>query len=272
MATTPEGYFAIPKSISGKSLRDIAGIYNFRSDLVANLLGIPETQRLTAGQQVTARNFDPGSSEGRFLTSVLSPGMTPAQQAAQPAIQTLESAKSPLKERYNQLLQSIKARGEQEVKQADIISARELGRRGISTGSTFAGEYQQERRVPVQTQFGQLEAETGLAGEQAIANIASKIAELQYGAGQTDIQRALELLKMEQQNQQFREQQALTRELNQPGESLLQTQVIEVGGRKKLVNTQTGQVIADLGVSKVSTGGGVSDYGSTLEELFSQFQ
>lgn len=129
-------------------------------------------------------------------------------ESAQPAIQTLQAGQAPLKQRYDELLKSIKARGTQEVGQADIISARELGRRGIPTDSTFAGEFQQEKRLPVQTAFGGLEAETGLQGEQAQQAIASAIAQLQAGGGQNAISQALQLYQQQQQGIQSKEQLA----------------------------------------------------------------
>ena len=126
-------------------------------------------------------------------------------EAAQPAIKTLEAGRQPLKERYDTLLKSIKERGAFETGRADITSARELGRRGIPTESTFAGEFQQEKRLPVQAQFGQLEAQTGLSAEEAQNAISSAIAQLQAGGGQNAIAQAL-------QQYQFGEQQRLSKE------------------------------------------------------------
>jgi hypothetical protein len=222
-------YFTIPESLAGKSLRDLAGVYNFRSDLVANLLGIPETQRLTAGQEVTASGFDPGSSEGRFLTSTLksiSPEERATQQAlasaekirqyniesAQPAIQTLTTGKTDLKSRYDELLASIRARGEQEVKHADITSAQELGRRGISTSSTFAGEFQQGKRLDVQSAIDLASAQTAAQAAEKDAAINNAIASLQAGAGPEGLAAALNILQNAQQQQQFEASQALSRE------------------------------------------------------------
>ena len=126
-------------------------------------------------------------------------------EAAQPAIKTLEAGRQPLKERYDTLLKSIKERGAYETGQADIVSARELGRRGIPTESTFAGQFQQEKRLPVQTAFGGLEAQTGLSAEEAQNAISSAVAQLQAGGGQNAIQQAL-------QQYQFGEQQRLSSE------------------------------------------------------------
>ena len=267
MPTTAESYYSAPEEFAGKSLQDLSreGQLQGRSDLIARILGIGENQRFSSGQQLTARDVDTGSSEGQFLASRFKAGMSPSQQAVQPAIQTLESGKAPLKERYSKLLESIKGRRETQLQQTDVNTARELGRRGITTDSTFAGQYGQQQRLPVEQEFGQLEAETGLNSEMAQQNILNSIANLQAGAGQNEVQRAMDLLRMQQDQSQFESQQGLTRELNQPKASSLETQVIEVGGRKKLINTQTGQVISDLGVSAAP-----STYSSNLSSYLPQ--
>lgn len=119
-------------------------------------------------------------------------------ESAKPAIQTLETGRQPLKERYTSLLKSIKEKGAYETGRADVLSAQELGRRGISTESTYAGEFQQEKRLPVQTAFSQLESETGLQGEQAQQSISNAIAQLQSGAGGDAISSAMSLLGAQQ--------------------------------------------------------------------------
>lgn len=215
MPTTAESYYSAPEEFAGKSLQDLgrSGQLQGRSDLIAQLLGIGENQALQAGQQFTARNVDTGSSEGQFLSSRFKPGMNPSQQAVQPAIQTLESGKAPLKERYSKLLDSIKGRRETQLQQTDINTARELGRRGITTDSTFAGQYGQQQRLPVEQQFGQLEAETGLAAEQSQQSILNAIAQLQAGAGQSEVQRQLTLQQLAQQTQESDLNRQLQRDL-----------------------------------------------------------
>src|SRR3990167_886158 len=175
--------FVLPEQYGGKSLSQIykevekQGGY-FPSAALAQDLGVGFEQPLSAGQQFNF-NVDPGSGGYQFLQKNFTPladyqkqqaGKTQQeadaraaqqameqrqilQQSSQAAIGTLEQGRAPLKQRYDDVIASIKGTKQEEVQRADVTSAQELARRGIPTSSTYAGEYQQERRLPVETAF-----------------------------------------------------------------------------------------------------------------------
>ena len=115
-------------------------------------------------------------------------------QAAQPAIQTLETGKQPLIDRYQKLLEDIKGRRETAVQQAGITSAQEYGRRGIPLSSSAYGGYLQQQTTPVEQAYGGLL--TGAEGEREdkLATIRNAIAMLQSGAGNVSMSDALSIL------------------------------------------------------------------------------
>lgn len=204
--------------------------------------------------------------------------------------QQLTASQKPLEERYQSLLDSIKNQGTQDVNQQTKITNNELGKRGITGSSTLAQQEIQNTTSPLRQKYTGLEKDTTLAREDAIralqdqlANltpqetadqraITQAIANLQAGAGQAGISQGMQLYSTDLQNQfqkqqmdQQNKQQAIQDALTQAQANQKQTQLVEIGGRTKLIDTQTGNVIQDLGVTKLASslnagGGGATSY------------
>lgn len=203
----------------------------------------------------------------------------------------LEAQQPSLEQRYQNLLDSIKNQGTQDINQQTKITSAELGKRGITGSSTLAQQEIQNTTSPLRQKYTGLEKETSLAREDAIrqlrdsiANltpqetadtraITNAIAQLQAGAGQTGIAQGMQLYSNDIQNnlqqQQMEEQKrqsAIQQALQQAQLDQKQTQLIDVGGRTKLIDSQTGNVIQDFGLSKLQSGlnaGGGTNYYNT---------
>ena len=257
-----------PAEFGGKSLRQLAagGEQLGRSDLVAQILGISENTPLNAGQTYDLYGTDLGSQEGAYLKSRFTPADSPEVRAVKPAINTLESGRAPLKKRYDDLIASIQGRRSSEIQQTDINSARELGRRGITTDSTLAGQYQQQQRVPVDVQYSGLEAETGLNAEQQQQNINQAIAQLQAQAGSKSVDQGLNLYQFNQQQQTQQQQydrtlaQALeiAKLQNKPNATANKYESVTGGNKLFSFNPLTGQYNSGptLQSLRASAGGG----------------
>lgn len=102
-------------------------------------------------------------------------------EANQPAIQTLNTQKSELDTKYDQLLTSIKGSEQVATNAQTLATNNELGRRGITSDSGLYQGQMASSLLPVATQFGQLLASTGLARQQDLGSIAGLIAQLQTG-------------------------------------------------------------------------------------------
>lgn len=197
--------FAVPESFVGKSLFDLQreGQKVGRPDVLGSFLGVDPSQPLRAGQIFDFRTppgVDPsGSAEIQFLNQAFQPGgparaqqlQQQAQQAVQPAVQTLQSGIEPLKQRYNELIASIKGSKESAVKQAEVGAAQEFARRGLTPASGAFQPFLQSRTLPVTTQFEQLGAETGLQAQGAEQAIQGAIAQLQATAGLSGFDKAV---------------------------------------------------------------------------------
>lgn len=272
---------SVPTEFAGKSLRDLQGSGEQlgRADLVAQILGISENTPLNADQTYDLYGTDLGSQEGAYLKSRFKQADAPEVRAQAPAIKSLESGKAPLKERYAALLKSINDTRDVEVQKSDINSAQELGRRGISTDSTFAGQYQQQQRNPVQVGFNRLAAETGLQETQGEQNINQMIANIQSQAGGSSIANQLGLNQQAIQQQQFNSQQSLQEKQlaqaleiakmqNQPQSAgATPFQATSLGNQLYAFNPSTGQFTS--GPSKAAaSGGGGGDFDATLKAIY----
>jgi len=102
-------------------------------------------------------------------------------QANQPAIATLNTQKSTLDTKYDDLLKSIDSSQGVALDKTTLATNNELGKRGITSDSGVAQQQQAAAALPVTTQFGQLKANTGLQRENDLTALAAKIAELQAG-------------------------------------------------------------------------------------------
>lgn len=277
--------FTVGDQYAGKSLYNIfdeanlAGEYTPRMDVIQNATGLTRNDPLKAGQTFSYGD-DPGSGEYQFLSKKFgAPGSgigqsgqsgQTAQSVVQPAIDTLKSGIDPLKQKYQDLIASIKGKGAEAVRQTEIASAREFGKRGIPLSSGAYDQFVQSQTLPVNTQYAGLEAETGLAAQNAEQNIKNAIAELQGQAGFKGMDMDLALKQLAQQQSQFQTQEQRLRDaqVEAAKQQGIQTSVITADGRQKLVNTQTGQVIADLGASKTESGsGGGLDLSALIKQV-----
>lgn len=218
--------FAVPEEFGGKSLSQLQreGKQVGRADILAGFLGIkPETQ-LRSGQIFDVGNIpgvDPaGSAELQFLSRAFRPGnevrreqaTQRAQEAIQPAVETLRKGQDPLKDQYNKLIESIRGKGAEAERQAEIGAARSFASRGLTTTDPGFAKFQQQFTAPVQAQFAGLAERAGVEGRQAQNAILSAIAQLQGQAGFTGIESAFAERRLAQQQRQFDLAQQLARE------------------------------------------------------------
>lgn len=214
-----KSYFQVGDQYVGKSLQDIfnqissTGGYVPRADVLAAQAGIGVNSPLAKGQYLSYAN-DPGAGEYQFLNQNFGSPLSEsdyqtkkandAQQAAvAPAISTLQSGIDPLKDRYTKLIADIKGRRDTAVNQVGVDTAREFGKRGITTSSGVYDQALRGAQTPVEQAYGQLE--TGAIGEEQdkLRAIQTSIASLQAGAGKDAITQALEMLKLSQGQSQF---------------------------------------------------------------------
>ena len=189
-------YYQTPQNFEGKTLDDIAretgGLG--RTDVLAGYLGIKPNEALRSGQTFSLNGIEGvdegGSAELQGLRKAFGGGMSEqdyqsqqAMKAVQPAINTLEGQKQPLKDRYSKVIEDIRAQRGLRTKQAEIASAREFGKRGIPLSSGTYDQYVQEQRLPVDVQFGGLETQAANEQTDKEMSIAQLISQLQGNAG-----------------------------------------------------------------------------------------
>ena len=111
--------------------------------------------------------------------------------AVQPAIQSLESQREPLKQRYDSLIQQLADREKTEVASTNTNTSREFGRRGIPLSSGVFDTTLQERIQPIGRFYAGQTSQATSDRELGLADLASRIAGLQTGASQNALQAAL---------------------------------------------------------------------------------
>lgn len=199
----------------------------------------------------------------------------------------LQGQQAPLEQRYSDLLDSIKGNQTTAENRQTLTTNNELGRRGINGSSGIAQQEITNAVNPITQQYTGLTKETGLAREDAIkqlrdqiANltpqetadqraITNAIAQLSSGAGSQGVSAGLNLYSTQLQNDLQNRQLSETQKQNDIANKLAQAQqsaqaagkqttIIDQGGHTKLVDTQTGQVIQDFGLTKLQSqfGGG----------------
>jgi len=92
--------------------------------------------------------------------------------------QRLESQKVPLKDRYSNLLNQIKSSETADVKQQEIATAREFGRRGIPTTSGIAEQTLAEKLSPIRQYYTGKATETGISQEENMSTLEGLISSL----------------------------------------------------------------------------------------------
>jgi hypothetical protein len=166
------------------------------------------------------------------------------QQANQPAISSLQASipeisskyasektrlsgeKTTLQDRYQNLLGQINANQEADIKQQEIATAREFGRRGIPTTSGLAEQTLAEKLSPIRKYYTGQTTEAGISNEQGLRSLESlianltgseveaqravqnAIAQLQAGDSSGAVLQALSLLQSNQSAQQSAAEQA----------------------------------------------------------------
>lgn len=189
--------------------------------------------------------------------------------------QQLEAEKQPLQQRYMSIINELKGRETEEVGEAGRIASQELGRRGIPISSAYAQEFIGKRTQPVSRYYGGQITQAGFEQEAGLRDLTNLIAnltgqeteqqrairnaigQLQAGEPSTAVSQALNLLQLQQQAQTSKAELALKQRLAEQEATKINTEVVTAGGRKLLINKQTGSVIQDLGASETTSGGGL---------------
>lgn len=185
----------------------------------------------------------------------------------------LEARQAPLAQRYDALLKSVVSRGGETLQQTAINTAREFGRRGISTLSGIAEQTQAERARPIREQISSQEMQLGSERENALQNLVDAITQTRTGGidAVRQIQNAIAALEGGSSSAAISNLPSLFAQAQsaaenawraaQPTVTPMNTQFIDMGdGTKQLVDMNTGRVLQTFGVKK-STGGGYSGGG-----------
>lgn len=239
------------------------------------------------GQGWHLRTFSPEELQRQQITA--------AMGAIQPAVDSMnaglpevanrfdtarsqaEAGRNPLLERYQNLIDDLRASESGRVAETQGIAAREFGRRGIPLSSTFAAEETVRRTAPIQSETNALVRDVGLDRENKIrelddliANltleqtaaereIRNTIANLQANAATGALDRALQQYQIEEQSRQaaldrvISEKNAETARLSA---SQPKTQIVTVNGKQYLMDSTTGQYIRELGPVGGGSGSG----------------
>jgi len=122
-------------------------------------------------------------------------------QSNQPAIQSYEAAKEPLKARYNSLLKSMAATQEMDVNRQTIATNAELARRGVTGG---LGEQTMQNAIsPLNQAYSAQIGGVGAQESSDIASINQAIALLKSGNPESALSGAQTLMNLQQNQQQF---------------------------------------------------------------------
>ena len=255
--------YEVPTEFIGKSLADLRNQRSdpFRTDLVASILGVGERTPFTQGQVFDVKGYNPGSAEYQFLQNSFKAGMSPEQRAVQPAIETLKGQEAPLKDRYNSVIENIRAQRGVAKQKAEVATAQEYGKRGIPLSSGVYDTALQQAVTPVDVQYGGLE--TGATNElgDRLMGIANTIAQLQAGAGKDSLANQLAREQLAQSQKQFDAELSLQQAQASGGAGMDSNRytAINVGGRGYIYDKATGQIVSQLGGGGGSSGGGSSN-------------
>src|SRR3990167_6653118 len=195
-------------------------------------LANPATQGISTGSISSSGNS----------SDVISRAIAMQNQAIQPAVNTLQQGipeiqqkfatatsqvqaeMEPLKQRYQNLLNSIKGNQTIAENRQSVTTSGELGKRGISGDSTLAQQELTNALNPITQQYTTLATDTGLQREADLANqvtnltgqqtesvrsVLNAIAQLQAGAGQTGISQGIQQGQFGQTLANTQAQQAL---------------------------------------------------------------
>lgn len=129
-------------------------------------------------------------------------------QANQPAITSLGQQSTDLQSRYSDLLDSIKGQGSVALNTQTLATSNELAKRGITNDSGLFQNQLAQSLLPVTQNTQSQVAQTGLAEQGDINQIAGQIAGLQAGNLPAALQSAQGIAGMTLGAQQFQQQQA----------------------------------------------------------------
>lgn len=213
------------------------------------------------GNGADSATLDPNGSlvQGSQALNLAKKAQAMQVEANQPAIATLNTQKSTLDTKYDELLASIKGSEQVATNAQTLATSNELGRRGITSDSGVGQNQMASALLPVSTQFGQLTANTGLARQQDLGNIAQLIAQLQTGNVPQSLNFATGIGGLSNQAQQISNQFQLGKAdlTNQQILQKLANQFINVPAGNNLVNTLNNFAINPSLLT--SAGGGVAN-------------
>lgn len=138
----------------------------------------------------------------------LGAGISAGISAVTPAAQRLESTIGQTSESYQNLINAI--RGQQQVaeQQQTQVTAQELARRGLTPTSGVGAQQIASAIAPVQAQFAQQAAQTGVQGIAAQNQLASQIAGILASGGQAGLSTGINLSNLALQQRQLEQQAA----------------------------------------------------------------
>lgn len=187
------------------------------------------------------------------------------QSQTQANVARLQAQQAPLEQRYQSLLSEVTRQGQAQTLGEQKATANEFGRRGISPLSGIYENTMNERLAPISQwianqstglgaqresaiqQLQQLISQGQTSGINTVRDIQNQIAQLQAGGASSGLQNALSLYNSQASQAQNQAAQLASN-------AKLSTQITEMNGRRVLMNSQTGQVIQDLGPVTTGTG------------------
>lgn len=136
-----------------------------------------------------------GSNQNLDYQKILRQQLSQQQNINKPAISSLEASRTPLQQRYDNLITSIKGNQTTAENRQTVTTQNELGQRGLLPSSTLAQQELTNALNPITQQYTGLlgEAEAGRGSE--LANIDKAIAALRSGGDQEATNRSLDLFK-----------------------------------------------------------------------------
>src|SRR3990167_512670 len=204
--------FYVPQQYEGMSLDAIASQRNdpTRTDVIEGLTGVNRNTPLKTGQQLSIKD-DPGMGEYQWLQRMFTaqPQYKEKKKQAKEkqltqqsetgkteAIGTLEKGRAPLKQRYDEIIASIKGTAAYETGQAEKATAESFGKRGIPLTSGIYQQELQKARLPVETATASSLAGVGLQEEQANQARDFAISNIQSATTREQVQTAMQLYQI----------------------------------------------------------------------------
>jgi len=164
-------------------------------------------------------------------------GMSTAQRAYDPAVQTLQGGVSSTKQAFDNLINSIKQSRMAAENQQTAVTSAELGKRGLLPSSSLAQQEITSAIQPISASYAQQEAQTGVQGVQNVNDLLRSIAGVQTTAGgagleigQSALQRAIQQRSLDEQIRQSNIQNALAqRQFEQVTVPTARAQISQMG-------------------------------------------